>query len=55
MTSEGAKGSPMDWSVSDVVSYFTAAGFPEQAAAFRIQVSELSSITTTRRCLRKAH
>ncbi|KAJ0050505.1 hypothetical protein NL108_003745, partial [Boleophthalmus pectinirostris] len=29
--------SPMDWSVSDVVSYFSAAGFPEQAAAFRTQ------------------
>ena len=39
MKSEGASGSPVDWTVSDVVSYFTAAGFPEQAAAFMTQVS----------------
>lgn len=29
---------PMKWSVADVVSYFTTAGFPEQAVAFRAQV-----------------
>lgn len=29
---------PMKWSVADVVSYFTTAGFPEQAVAFRTQV-----------------
>lgn len=40
MKSEGASGSPVDWTVSDVVSYFTAAGFPEQAAAFRTQVRQ---------------
>lgn len=39
MKSEGAIGNPVDWTVSDVVSYFTAAGFPEQATAFRTQVS----------------
>lgn len=30
---------PVEWTVSDVASYFIAAGFPEQAAAFRAQVS----------------
>lgn len=35
---EVAGGSPLDWTVSDVVRYFTAAGFAEQAAAFRTQV-----------------
>ncbi|KAM6972428.1 sterile alpha motif domain-containing protein 1 [Aplochiton taeniatus] len=34
--SEGAC-SPVNWTISDVVSYFTAAGFPEQALAFRTQ------------------
>uniref|UniRef100_A0A4W5MQL0 SAMD1-like winged helix (WH) domain-containing protein n=1 Tax=Hucho hucho TaxID=62062 RepID=A0A4W5MQL0_9TELE len=29
---------PVNWTVSDVVSYFTSAGFPEQALAFRTQV-----------------
>lgn len=29
----------LQWSVADVVSYFTAVGFPEQAVAFRTQVS----------------
>ncbi|XP_023677667.2 sterile alpha motif domain-containing protein 1-like [Paramormyrops kingsleyae] len=28
---------PVQWSVEDVASYFSAAGFPEQAAAFRSQ------------------
>ncbi|XP_057281600.1 sterile alpha motif domain-containing protein 1-like, partial [Pezoporus wallicus] len=28
---------PMDWSVRDVVDYFTEAGFPEQATAFQEQ------------------
>ncbi|KAG2471164.1 SAMD1 protein, partial [Polypterus senegalus] len=35
---EKASADPIDWSVSDVVSYFTAAGFGEQAGAFRNQV-----------------
>lgn len=29
---------PIDWTVADVASYFTAVGFPEQALAFRTQV-----------------
>lgn len=33
----------LQWSVADVVSYFTSVGFPEQAVAFRMQVS-LSSV-----------
>lgn len=28
----------VEWTVADVASYFIAAGFPEQAAAFRTQV-----------------
>ncbi|KAI4887773.1 hypothetical protein NFI96_024158, partial [Prochilodus magdalenae] len=28
---------PLQWSVADVVNYFTAEGFPEQAVAFRTQ------------------
>ncbi|KAL2101614.1 hypothetical protein ACEWY4_003375 [Coilia grayii] len=28
---------PMQWSVADVASYFTTAGFPDQAVAFRTQ------------------
>lgn len=34
---------PVDWSVADVVSYFTAAGFGEQAGAFKNQVSVCSA------------
>ena len=30
--------SPVDWTVSDVASYFAAVGFPEQAVAFKAQV-----------------
>ncbi|XP_038624104.1 atherin-like isoform X2 [Tachyglossus aculeatus] len=30
---------PMEWTVMDVVEYFTKAGFPEQASAFQEQVS----------------
>uniref|UniRef100_A0A8B9GXG6 SAM domain-containing protein n=1 Tax=Astyanax mexicanus TaxID=7994 RepID=A0A8B9GXG6_ASTMX len=37
--SEEITQDPLLWSVSDVVSYFTAVGFPEQAVAFRTQVS----------------
>lgn len=29
----------LQWTVADVASYFSAAGFPEQAMAFRTQVS----------------
>ncbi|KAI3352918.1 hypothetical protein L3Q82_019498, partial [Scortum barcoo] len=49
MKSEGATGSPMDWTVSDVVSYFTAAGFPEQAAAFRTQEIDGKSLLLMQR------
>lgn len=38
MKSEANAVSPVDWTVADVASYFTAAGFPEQALAFRTQV-----------------
>ncbi|XP_061686921.1 sterile alpha motif domain-containing protein 1 isoform X2 [Syngnathoides biaculeatus] len=34
---EGGRRTPVDWTVSDVVTYFTLAGFPEQAAAFGSQ------------------
>nr|XP_020443115.1 polycomb protein Scm-like [Monopterus albus] len=47
--SEGASGSPVDWTVSDVVSYFTAAGFPEQAAAFRTQEIDGKSLLLMQR------
>ncbi|XP_056228041.1 sterile alpha motif domain-containing protein 1 [Seriola aureovittata] len=49
MKSEGASGSPVDWTVSDVVSYFTAAGFPEQAAAFRTQEIDGKSLLLMQR------
>ncbi|XP_029991280.1 atherin [Sphaeramia orbicularis] len=41
--------SPVDWTVSDVVSYFTAAGFPEQAAAFRTQEIDGKSLLLMQR------
>ncbi|KAG7487106.1 atherin-like isoform X1 [Solea senegalensis] len=47
--SEEASGSPLDWTVSDVVSYFTAAGFPEQAAAFRTQEVDGKSLLLMQR------
>ncbi|XP_075903935.1 atherin [Nelusetta ayraudi] len=46
---EVAGGSPLDWTVSDVVSYFTAAGFPEQAAAFRTQEIDGKSLLLMQR------
>ncbi|XP_028269904.1 atherin [Parambassis ranga] len=49
MKSEGAIGNPVDWTVSDVVSYFTAAGFPEQAAAFRTQEIDGKSLLLMQR------
>ncbi|XP_029286389.1 atherin [Cottoperca gobio] len=49
MKCEGVSGSPMDWTVSDVVSYFTAAGFPEQAAAFRTQEIDGKSLLLMQR------
>uniref|UniRef100_A0A3B4F6C7 SAM domain-containing protein n=1 Tax=Pundamilia nyererei TaxID=303518 RepID=A0A3B4F6C7_9CICH len=47
--SEGVNGSPVNWTVSDVVSYFTAAGFPEQAAAFRTQEIDGKSLLLMQR------
>ncbi|XP_043970390.1 atherin [Gambusia affinis] len=41
--------SPMEWTVSDVVSYFTAVGFPEQAAAFRAQEIDGKSLLLMQR------
>ncbi|KAM9856951.1 sterile alpha motif domain-containing protein 1 [Aulostomus maculatus] len=49
MNPEGTSGSPVDWTVSDVVSYFTAAGFPEQAAAFRTQEIDGKSLLLMQR------
>ncbi|XP_062242964.1 atherin [Platichthys flesus] len=49
MKCEGASGSPMDWTVSDVVNYFTAAGFPEQAAAFMTQEIDGKSLLLMQR------
>uniref|UniRef100_A0A3Q3Q5S6 SAM domain-containing protein n=1 Tax=Monopterus albus TaxID=43700 RepID=A0A3Q3Q5S6_MONAL len=46
---ESQVGSPVDWTVSDVVSYFTAAGFPEQAAAFRTQEIDGKSLLLMQR------
>ncbi|KAM7009818.1 sterile alpha motif domain-containing protein 1 [Tautogolabrus adspersus] len=47
--SEGVSGSPVEWTVSDVVSYFTAAGFPEQAAAFKTQEIDGKSLLLMQR------
>ncbi|XP_072530672.1 sterile alpha motif domain containing 1a isoform X2 [Salminus brasiliensis] len=40
---------PLQWSVSDVVSYFTAVGFPEQAVAFRTQEIDGKSLLLMQR------
>ncbi|XP_037546105.1 atherin [Nematolebias whitei] len=49
LKSEGIRGSPVDWTVSDVVRYFTAAGFPEQATAFRLQEIDGKSLLLMQR------
>lgn len=36
---------PVEWTVMDVVEYFTEAGFPEQATAFQEQVSSQPSVS----------
>uniref|UniRef100_A0A8C2CXZ2 Sterile alpha motif domain containing 1b n=1 Tax=Cyprinus carpio TaxID=7962 RepID=A0A8C2CXZ2_CYPCA len=41
--------SPVDWTVADVASYFTAAGFPEQALAFRTQEIDGKSLLLMQR------
>ncbi|XP_065130469.1 sterile alpha motif domain-containing protein 1 isoform X2 [Paramisgurnus dabryanus] len=40
---------PIDWTVADVASYFTAAGFPEQALAFRTQEIDGKSLLLMQR------
>uniref|UniRef100_A0A4W4H4S1 SAM domain-containing protein n=1 Tax=Electrophorus electricus TaxID=8005 RepID=A0A4W4H4S1_ELEEL len=40
---------PVDWTVADVASYFTAAGFPEQALAFRTQEIDGKSLLLMQR------
>uniref|UniRef100_A0A1A8J6R7 Sterile alpha motif domain containing 1b n=2 Tax=Nothobranchius kuhntae TaxID=321403 RepID=A0A1A8J6R7_NOTKU len=49
MKFEGLRGSPVDWTVSDVVTYFTDAGFPDQAAAFRTQEIDGKSLLLMQR------
>ncbi|KAL1005568.1 hypothetical protein UPYG_G00060770 [Umbra pygmaea] len=40
---------PVNWTVTDVVSYFTSAGFPEQALAFRTQEIDGKSLLLMQR------
>ncbi|XP_070779062.1 sterile alpha motif domain containing 1a [Enoplosus armatus] len=40
----------LQWTVADVASYFSAAGFPEQAAAFRTQEIDGKSLLLMQRC-----
>ncbi|XP_066531083.1 sterile alpha motif domain containing 1a [Hoplias malabaricus] len=40
---------PLQWTVADVVSYFTAVGFPEQAVAFRTQEIDGKSLLLMQR------
>ncbi|XP_050969176.1 atherin isoform X2 [Labeo rohita] len=47
--SEMSGMSPVDWTVADVASYFTAAGFPEQALAFRTQEIDGKSLLLMQR------
>ncbi|XP_076845516.1 sterile alpha motif domain-containing protein 1 [Brachyhypopomus gauderio] len=47
--SESSAVNPMDWTVADVASYFTAAGFPEQALAFRTQEIDGKSLLLMQR------
>ncbi|KAM4603304.1 sterile alpha motif domain-containing protein 1 [Polymixia lowei] len=49
MKSVAVSVSPVDWTVSDVVSYFTEAGFPEQAIAFRTQEIDGKSLLLMQR------
>ncbi|XP_029107988.1 atherin isoform X2 [Scleropages formosus] len=46
---EKSAQNPVEWTVSDVVSYFVAAGFPEQAAAFRTQEIDGKSLLLMQR------
>ncbi|TSK18093.1 Atherin [Bagarius yarrelli] len=47
--SESSIANPVDWTVADVASYFTAAGFPEQALAFRLQEIDGKSLLLMQR------
>ncbi|KAM9455048.1 sterile alpha motif domain-containing protein 1 [Clarias gariepinus] len=47
--SETSITNPVDWTVADVASYFTAAGFPEQALAFRMQEIDGKSLLLMQR------
>ncbi|XP_062866846.1 sterile alpha motif domain-containing protein 1 [Trichomycterus rosablanca] len=47
--SESSLVSPVDWTVADVASYFTAVGFPEQALAFRMQEIDGKSLLLMQR------
>uniref|UniRef100_A0A8C5FPR0 SAM domain-containing protein n=1 Tax=Gadus morhua TaxID=8049 RepID=A0A8C5FPR0_GADMO len=49
MKSEGLGMSPVDWTVSDVASYFAAVGFPEQAVAFKAQEIDGKSLLLMQR------
>ncbi|KAI5623474.1 atherin [Silurus asotus] len=46
---ESSITNPVDWTVADVASYFTAAGFPEQALAFRMQEIDGKSLLLMQR------
>ncbi|XP_036400839.1 atherin [Megalops cyprinoides] len=46
---ERSSQNPVEWSVADVASYFTEAGFPEQAAAFRMQEIDGKSLLLMQR------
>ncbi|KAL7852219.1 hypothetical protein SRHO_G00180040 [Serrasalmus rhombeus] len=47
--SESTIVNPVDWTVADVASYFTAVGFPEQALAFRTQEIDGKSLLLMQR------
>ncbi|XP_063044067.1 uncharacterized protein samd1b isoform X2 [Engraulis encrasicolus] len=46
---EGGGMSPADWTVTDVVDYFTSVGFPEQALAFKTQEIDGKSLLLMQR------
>uniref|UniRef100_A0A8C9PI04 SAM domain-containing protein n=1 Tax=Spermophilus dauricus TaxID=99837 RepID=A0A8C9PI04_SPEDA len=46
---EGKPTDPVEWTVMDVVEYFTEAGFPEQATAFQEQEIDGKSLLLMQR------
>lgn len=46
---EGKSVDPTEWSIVDVVNYFKAAGFPEQAVAFEDQEIDGKSLLLMKR------